>query len=235
MGGVMTKIIEKNTTIPTQASQVFSTAEDNQNTVTIHVLQGEREKAAANKSLGQFNLTDIPAAPRGTPQIEVTFDLDANGILSVSAKDKNTGLEQSIVIKASGGLSDEEIEKMVRDARDNAAEDRIFQEMVTLRNQADTLIHTVRSSMESLGESLNPGDKNTLDNLLAELEIDMKGTEAEKIRTKMQEVEGALNSIVRQHQEAGAQQGQSQGADSADPGPKSDADDDVVDAEFEEN
>ncbi len=235
MGGVMTKIIEKNTTIPTQASQVFSTAEDNQNTVTIHVLQGEREKAAANKSLGQFNLTDIPAAPRGTPQIEVTFDLDANGILSVSAKDKNTGLEQSIVIKASGGLSDEEIEKMVRDARDNAAEDRIFQEMVTLRNQADTLIHSVRSSMDSLGASLNPGDKNTLNNLLAELEIDMKGTESEKIRTKMQEVEAALNSIVRQHQEAGAQQGQSQSSDSDDSGPQSDPDDDVVDAEFEEN
>ncbi len=235
MGGIMTKIIEKNTTIPTQASQVFSTAEDNQNTVTISVMQGEREQASANKSLGQFNLTDIPAAPRGTPQIEVTFDLDANGILSVSAKDKNTGKEQSIIIKASGGLSDEEIEKMVTDARDNASEDRIFQELVTLRNQADTLMHTVRSSMDSLGESLNPGDKNTLDNLLAELEIDMKGKETERIRTKMQEIEGALNSIVRQHQEAGVQQDQSQGADSAASGPQADTDDDVVDAEFEEN
>ncbi len=234
MGGVMTKIIEKNTTIPTQASQVFSTAEDNQNAVTIHVLQGERDQASANKSLGQFNLTDIPPGPRGTPQIEVSFDIDANGILSVSAKDQNTGREQSIVIKASSGLSQEEIDQMVRDARDNAAEDRIFQELVTLRNQADTLIHSVRGSMDSLGESINPGDKNTLNNLIAELEIDMKGKDADRIRTKMQEIEGALNSIVKQHQEAGASQQQSQPGSAA-TDPQADADEDVVDAEFEEN
>ena len=235
MGGVMTKLIEKNTTIPTQASQVFSTAEDNQNAVTIHVLQGEREQAAANKSLGQFNLTDIPPAPRGTPQIEVTFDIDANGILSVSAKDKNTGREQSIVIKASSGLSQDEIDQMIRDARDNAAEDRQFQELVSLRNQADALIHSTRSSMESLGHSLNAGDKNTLENLMAELEVDKKGTDSEKIRMKMQVLEAAMNSIVKQHQEAGASHSQEDTSGTVDSDPQADADEDVVDAEFDEN
>jgi molecular chaperone DnaK len=235
MGGVMTKIIEKNTTIPTQASQVFSTAEDNQNSVTIHVLQGEREQAATNKSLGQFNLTDIPPEPRGTPQIEVTFDIDANGILSVSAKDKNTGREQSIVIKASSGLSQDEIDQMIRDARDNAAEDRQFQELVSLRNQADALIHSTRSSMESLGHSLNAGDKNTLENLMAELEVHKKGSDPEKIRTKMQELEGAMNSIVRQHQEAGASHPQEDTSGTVDSDPQADADEDVVDAEFDED
>ena len=234
MGGVMTKLIEKNTTIPTQASQVFSTAEDNQNAVTIHVLQGEREQAAANKSLGQFNLADIPPAPRGTPQIEVSFDIDANGILSVSAKDQNTGREQSIVIKASSGLSQDEIDQMVRDARDNAAEDRQFQELVSLQNQADALIHSTRSSLESLGHSINPGDKNTLENLMAELEIDKKGKDAEKIRMKMQEIEGAMNSVVRQNQEAGASE-QGNTAESAASDPQADADEEVVDAEFDED
>jgi len=232
MGGVMTKVIEKNTTIPTKASQVFSTAEDNQNAVTIHVLQGEREQASANKSLGQFNLTDIPPAPRGTPQIEVTFDIDANGILSVSAQDKNTGRQQSIVIKASSGLSEDEIERMVRDAKDNAAEDRKFHELVTTRNLADTLVHTVRTSMEGLGEQVNPGEKNTMNNLLAELEAEIKGKDEERIRLKMQEVESVWNGIYKQHQAAGAsQQEQNAGPTSSDGGNE----EDVVDAEFEED
>jgi molecular chaperone DnaK len=234
MGGVMTKIIEKNTTIPTKASEVFSTAEDNQSAVTIHVLQGERDQASANKSLGQFNLTDIPPAPRGTPQIEVTFDIDANGILSVSAKDKNTGREQSIVIKASSGLTEEEIERMVRDAKDNAAEDRKFQELVTVRNQADTLSHTIRTSLNNLG-SVDPSDKSTMDNLLGELENLAKGKDPDSIRSKMQEVEGAWNGIFQKQQasagpdtqQAYDQQGQTVSA--------SDVDDDVVDAEFEES
>jgi molecular chaperone DnaK len=235
LGGVMTKVIEKNTTIPTQASQVFSTAEENQSTVTIHVLQGEREQASANKSLGQFNLTEIPPAPRGTPQIEVTFDIDANGILSVSAKDKNTGREQSIVVKASGGLSEAEIEKMIRDAKENAAEDRQFQELVNLRNQADTLIHTVRTSIENLGDSVNPGDKDTINNLIAELEKNMNGKDSDSIRTKMQEIEGALNGIISQHQAAGASQAQPEQAETTNAETDSAADDDVVDADFEED
>lgn len=237
MGGVMTKVIEKNTTIPTKASQVFSTAADNQNAVTIHVLQGEREQASANKSLGQFNLTDIPPAPRGTPQIEVTFDIDANGILSVSAEDKNTGRQQSIVIQSSSGLSQDEIDRMVRDAKDNAAEDRMFQELVTLRNQADTLIHTVRTSMDGLGDKVNAADQNTMKNLIAELEAEVNGKDAERIRSKMQEVEGAWNGIFQQQQAAGGSQEQAyeepSGAGEAG-GSGGDPDDDVVDAEFEE-
>jgi molecular chaperone DnaK len=230
-GGVMTKLVEKNTTIPTQASEVFSTADDNQPSVTIHVLQGEREQASANKSLGQFNLTDIPAAPRGTPQIAVSFDIDANGILSVSAEDKNTGRQQSIVIKASSGLSQEEIDNMIRDAKDNAAEDRKFQELVTLRNQADTLVHTIRSSMDSL-ENVNPDDKKTMDDLLGELESEIKGKEGDNIRTKMQEVEGAWNGIFSQQQAAKATEEQPPQDGAPEEAPKPE-DDDVVDAEFE--
>ena len=233
LGGVMTKLIEKNTTIPTQASEVFSTADDNQSSVTIHVLQGEREQASENKSLGQFNLTDIPGAPRGTPQIAVSFDIDANGILSVSAEDKNTGKQQSIVIKASSGLSQEEIDKMIRDAKDNAAADREFQELVTLRNQADTLIHTIRSSMNSL-ENVNPDDKKTMDDLLAELETEMKGKDGDKIRTKMQEVEGAWNGIFSQQQAGSAGQEQAAPDQATEEAPQAE-DDDVVDAEFEDS
>lgn len=233
LGGVMTKLIEKNTTIPTQASEVFSTADDNQASVTIHVLQGEREQASENKSLGQFNLTDIPGAPRGTPQIAVSFDIDANGILSVSAEDKNTGKQQSIVIKASSGLSQEEIDKMIRDAKDNAAADREFQELVTLRNQADTLIHTIRSSMNSL-ENVNPDDKKTMDDLLAELETEMKGKDGDKIRTKMQEVEGAWNGIFSQQQAGSAGQEQAAPDQATEEAPPAE-DDDVVDAEFEDS
>jgi len=234
LGGIMTKLIEKNTTVPTQASQVFSTAEDNQSAVTIHVLQGEREQASANKSLGQFNLTDIPNAQRGTPQIEVIFNIDADGILSVSAKDKNTGREQSIVIKASSGLSQGEIDQMVRDAKDNAAEDRMFQELVLLRNQADALIHSVRSSLDNLGNSLNPGDKDTMNSLISELETEMKSNDTDRIRSKMQAIEGALNGIVSQHQAAGASQAQQQESESSGPSPGQDSDNDVVDADFEE-
>jgi molecular chaperone DnaK len=152
LGGVMTKLIEKNTTIPTSAQQVFSTADDNQTAVTVHVLQGERERAASNKSLGRFDLSDIPPAPRGVPQIEVKFDIDANGILNVSAKDKATGKQQSIVIKASSGLSEAEIAKMVKDAEAHAEDDRNFHQLVAARNQADTMIHAARKSMDQLGD-----------------------------------------------------------------------------------
>src|SRR5512143_2354160 len=169
MGGVMTKLIEKNTTIPTKASQVFSTADDNQSAVTVHVLQGEREIAAANKSLGRFYLTDIPLAPRGVPQIEVTFDIDANGILNVSAKDKGTGKEQKIVIKASSGLSDAEIEKMVKDAEAHAAEDKKFHELVTARNHADGMIHTTRKSMTELGDKMEAGEKEKIEAAIKDL------------------------------------------------------------------
>ncbi|MEM6405983.1 MAG: molecular chaperone DnaK, partial [Pseudomonadota bacterium] len=172
MGGVMTKLIEKNTTIPTNASQTFSTADDNQTAVTVHVLQGEREQAAANKSLGRFDLSDIPPAPRGTPQIEVSFDLDANGILNVSAKDKATGKEQSIRITASSGLSDSEIEKMVKDAEAHADEDKKFQELITARNMADTMIHATRKSMQELGDDkLEDGEKDRIEVAIKELEF----------------------------------------------------------------
>ena len=165
MGGVMTNLIEKNTTIPTRASQIFSTAEDNQTAVTVHVLQGEREQASANKSLGRFDLTDIPPAPRGVPQIEVGFDIDANGILHVSAKDKATGKEQSIKITASSGLSEEEIERMVKDAEMHAEEDKKFQELVSARNSADALIHATRKSMDELGDKLEADEKEKIEKL----------------------------------------------------------------------
>jgi molecular chaperone DnaK len=163
LGGVLTKLIQKNTTIPTKASQVFSTAEDNQNAVTIHVLQGEREMAKANKSLGQFNLTDIPASPRGMPQIEVTFDIDANGILHVSAKDKATGKENKIKIQASSGLSEEEIQRMVKDAEANAAEDHKAVELATARNAADGMIHSVKKSLAEYGDKVSADEKATIE------------------------------------------------------------------------
>ena len=185
LGGVMTKLIEKNTTIPTNASQVFSTADDSQTAVTVHVMQGEREQASANKSLGRFDLSDIPPAPRGVPQIEVNFDIDANGILNVSAKDKATGKEQSIVIKASSGLSDGEIDRMVKDAETHADEDRRFHELVATRNQADTLLHATKKSMEELGEKLEAEERSRIESALSDLETAMKGDDKDRIEAKI--------------------------------------------------
>jgi molecular chaperone DnaK len=237
LGGVMTKLIEKNTTIPTSASQVFSTADDNQTAVTVHVLQGEREQAGANKSLGRFDLTDIPPAPRGVPQIEVSFDIDANGILNVSAKDKATGKEQSIVIKASSGLSDEEVDRMVKDAEAHADEDRKFQELAAARNQADTMIHATRKSMEELGEEkLEPGEKENIENAVKDLEEAMKGDDKEAIEAKTKTLtEASAKMAERLYAQQGAQAGGEQpGAEPEGQGDSSGGGDDVVDAEFEE-
>lgn len=230
MGGVMTKLIEKNTTIPTRKSQVFSTAEDNQKAVTIHVLQGEREMASANKSLGQFNLEDIPPAPRGVPQIEVTFDIDANGILNVSAKDKASGKEQKITIQASSGLTEEEIEKMVKDAEAHAEEDRKLKELVESRNQADAMIHTVKKALDEAGDAVASTVKEKVEKLIKELEDLIKGDDKAAIEAKTQEL-AAASQEVAQAQQAGAA-GAAAGAGGATSGAA--ADDDVVDAEFEE-
>ncbi len=235
LGGVMTKLIDKNTTIPTKANQVFSTADDNQTAVTVHVLQGEREQAGANKSLGRFDLADIPPAPRGVPQIEVTFDIDANGILNVSAKDKGTGKEQNIVIKASSGLSDEEIEKMVQDAEAHAAEDKKFHELVTARNQADSMIHATRKSMEELGDKLEASEKEGIETAIAGLEEAMKGDDKEAIEAKTKTLTEASGKMA---EKLYAQQGQQEGAETGGAGAEQaaggKAEEDVVDAEFEE-
>lgn len=235
MGSVMTKLIEKNTTIPTRKSQVFSTADDNQSAVTIHVLQGEREMASANKSLGRFDLSDIPPAPRGMPQIEVTFDIDANGILNVSAKDKATGKEQSIVIKASSGLSEDEIEKMVRDAEMHADEDRKLRELVDARNQADGLIHSVNKSIKELGEDkVTAEEKAAVDDAIAALEEAMKGDDKDEITAKTEALAQASHAIAEKAyaQTGGAEAGE--GAQDANAGQHKGGDDDIVDAEFEE-
>ncbi|MDH5592946.1 MAG: molecular chaperone DnaK [Gammaproteobacteria bacterium] len=236
MGGVMTKLIEKNTTIPTKANQIFSTADDNQTAVTVHVLQGEREQAAANKSLGRFDLTDIPPAPRGMPQIEVNFDIDANGILNVSAKDKATGKEQSIIIKASSGLSDEEIEKMVKDAEAHADEDKKFHDLVTARNQADTMIHATKKSMEELGDDkMEPGEKDKIEAAIKDLEEEMKNDNKDAIEAKtkvLTEASGAMaQRLYAQQANAGAAAGSGAEAQTETANAGSD---DVVDAEFEE-
>jgi molecular chaperone DnaK len=234
MGGVMTKLIEKNTTIPTKAGQTFSTADDNQTAVTVHVLQGEREQAAANKSLGRFDLADIPPAPRGTPQIEVNFDIDANGILNVSAKDKATGKEQSIVIKASSGLSDEEIERMVTDAEAHADEDAKFHELVTVRNTADQMIHAVRKSMDDLGEDkLEEGEKDKIEAAIKDLEEAMKGDDKDDIEAKTKALTDASGKMAERMYAEQQAAGGAEGAADADAQSGGNSDD-VVDAEFEE-
>jgi molecular chaperone DnaK len=231
MGGVMTKLIEKNTTIPTKAQQVFSTADDSQTAVTVHVLQGEREIASANKSLGRFDLSDIPPAPRGVPQIEVAFDIDANGILNVSAKDKATGKAQSIVIKASSGLSDAEIDKMVKDAEAHAAEDKKFHELVDARNQADNLIHATKKSMNELGDKIEAGEKASIESAISALEAVIKGDDKDAIEAKTKALVEASGKMAERVYAQKAEQGA--GAETAEPQAKKSGDD-VVDAEFEE-
>ena len=229
MGGVMTKLVEKNTTIPTKANQVFSTADDNQPAVTIHVLQGEREIASANKSLGRFDLADIPPAPRGTPQIEVTFDIDANGILNVSAKDKATGKEQSIVIKASSGLSDDEVEKMVKDAEAHADEDRKFHELVTVRNQADGLIHATNKSLTDLGDKVEADEKAKIEAAIEELQQALKGEDKADIEAKTAALSEAAGKLAKRAYAENAEAGEGAATDDS-----AAQNDDVVDAEFEE-
>jgi molecular chaperone DnaK len=236
LGGVMTKLIEKNTTIPTKAAQVFSTAEDRQTAVTVHVLQGEREMASANKSLGRFDLTDIPPAPRGIPQIEVTFDIDANGILNVSAKDKATGKQQSIVIKASSGLSDEEIKKMVKDAEAHREEDRKFHELVNARNQADTLIHATQKSLHDLGDKVSADEKRDIEATISDLKQVLRGDEKADIEAKTERLAELSGKIAeRAYQQA---QSEAPPTGEAGPGPQGGSgaakDENVVDADFEE-
>jgi molecular chaperone DnaK len=233
MGGVMTKLIDKNTTIPTNASQVFSTAENNQTAVTVHVLQGEREVASGNKSLGRFDLADIPPAPRGTPQIDVVFDIDANGILNVSAKDKATGKEQSVVIKASSGLSDEDVDRMLKDAEIHADEDRKLTELVGARNQAESMINAVEKSIEELADQVQDDEKTAIEAAVSDLQETLKGDDKEAIETKtaaLTELSGKLAERAYAQKAEGADDGE--GPSGAEAGAESA--EDVVDAEFEE-
>jgi molecular chaperone DnaK len=237
LGGVMTKLIQKNTTIPTKATQVFSTADDNQSAVTIHVLQGEREMASGNKSLGQFNLTDIPPAPRGMPQIEVTFDIDANGILHVTAKDKATGKENKIKIQASSGLNEAEIQRMVKDAEAHAEEDRKQLELVNARNQLEALTHSVKKSLKDYGDKLEAGEKEKIETALKEAEGALKSENKADIDAKSQALAQAAQKLGEKmyaDQQAQAQGGpqSSQQAGGAEQAKKDDAN--VVDAEFTE-
>jgi molecular chaperone DnaK len=231
LGGVMTKLIEKNTTIPTKQQQIFSTADDNQTAVTIHVLQGEREMARDNKSLGRFDLADIPPAPRGLPQIEVTFDIDANGILHVSAKDKATGKEQSIRITASSGLSEDEIKRMVQDAELHAEEDKKLHELVQARNHADSLIHAAGKTLSELGDKAQPDEKARIESAISELKEAMKGDDKDAIEQKTQHLTDISGKLAeRLYAQEGAE-----GAKAAQEQPSGQSgDEDVVDAEFEE-
>lgn len=235
MGGVMTKLIEKNTTIPTRASQIFSTAADNQTAVTIHVLQGEREMASANKSLGRFDLTDIPPAPRGMPQVEVTFDIDANGILHVSAKDKATGKAQSIRIQASSGLSEEEVQKMIKDAEAHAADDRKFHDLIAARNQADGMIHAVSKSMKEAGDKISADERQTIERAIEALKEAMKTDDKEQIEAKTKELTDASSKMAEHlYASAGAEQAQAGAKEQQAGAEQQKKPEDVVDAEFEE-
>jgi len=229
LGGVMTKLIEKNTTIPTKAAQIFSTAESNQTAVTVHVLQGEREMASANKSLARFDLAGLAAAPRGMPQIEVTFDIDANGIMHVSALDKATGKEQKIEIKAGSGLSDEEIDKMVKDAELHAEEDRKFHELVTARNSADAIVHATRSSLKDIGEQITEDERKNIESAIDNVEEAMKGDEKDSIESAVEKLSEAGQVIYQKAAEQAQAEGEAEAESEANSG-----DDDVVDAEFEE-
>ena len=234
LGGVMSVLIEKNTTIPTKKQQVFSTADDNQTAVTIHVLQGERKQAGQNKSLGRFDLADIPPAPRGMPQVEVSFDIDANGILNVSAKDKATGKEQSIIIKASSGLSDDEIDQMVRDAEAHSEEDQKFEELVNLRNQADGLIHAARKTVTDAGDKATEEEKSAIETAASELEEVLQEGDKATIEAKLQALSEASATLAQKlyaEEAQAAADGQAPGGDTADAG---DSDGETVDAEFEE-
>jgi len=234
LGGVMTKLIEKNTTIPTKATQVFSTADDNQTAVTIHVLQGERDRASDNKSLGRFDLSDIPPAPRGMPQVEVTFDIDANGILNVSAKDKATNKEQRIVIKASSGLNEEEIKRMVRDAEAHAEEDKKFRELAETRNRADALLHATEKSLKDLGDKVSPEDRARTESAISDLKGVIRGDDKDVIETKARALAEASAAVAQQayaSQQAGGGAGPEAGATGGQAGGGKD---DVLDAEFEE-
>jgi len=236
LGGVLTKLIDKNTTIPTKADQVFSTADDNQTAVTVHVLQGEREMATHNKSLGRFDLSDIPPAPRGMPQIEVIFDIDANGIMHVSAKDKATGKENKIVIKSSSGLSDEEIERMVQDAEEHAEEDRKAREGIDAKNAADAMIHSVKKSMEELGDKLDEGEKSNIEAAIKELEEAIEGGDVDEIKSKTEALTQASHKLAEQlYKQAEDAEAAAQGAGQEAEGDGAEAgEENVVDAEFVE-
>ena len=232
LGGVASTLIDKNTTIPTKKTQVFSTADDNQTAVTIHVVQGERKQATQNKSLGRFDLSDIPPSPRGLPQIEVAFDLDANGILNVSAKDKATGKEQSIIIKASSGLSDEEIDQMIKDAEANAAEDKKFEELITARNTADGLVHATKKTLEEAGDKATDEEKEAINTAVTAVEEAIKGEDLADIEAKTKELSDASTGLAQKMY--AEQQAETEGAEGAADAASGSTNDDAVDAEFEE-